>query len=278
MFARFSRATATSRAIIRLGLSSVESGPCRPHGAFSRADLSRLSSSVEGRNIFRPVVIHRSGISKCRVVTKRHHCHTSGVTGEAAVPTVIHSLGRRRVVRVTILRGLRERSLAPLRRTRTCGALVRGLGLARTRISRHLKGSHPCVTGCLHLLDLPGTIGSFLRGNDLSVKRTEALLSMGSGGGLITLTRGAIGRNLAIHRLRDVIGRVGNRGSGRGGIEGPTGLSPCLGRDRRLLHRGFDAGITVGDDRGANGNGVRVSCLSGSSLGHVLRVLSVALS
>lgn len=262
----------------RVPLSRVHPGPCRPQGAFSSSALQRLTSSVVLGNIVRPIVLHRSDIGNCRVVTNRHHIHTSHLTNGAAVPTVIHRFSRATVVRITVLRGLRQRSLAPLRRTRNCRALVGGLGLARISITRQLNGDHPCVTGRLHLLGLPRSIGKVLRRKLVSVKRTHALLNLGSRSLVDRLTGQTTRRNVAIQRLRLLIRRLGGPnsitggGGGGGGRAGPM----CVGRDRRHLVSGFKASMRVSD--GNRGNGVRVRCLSPTSLAQVLSVLRVSLS
>lgn len=264
----------------RVRLATVQPGPCRPQHAFSRTTLRRLTTSVGRSNIFRPVVLQRPSpsLGHCRIVTNRQHFQTSGLTNGAAVPTVMQAVDSSRVVRITILRGLRHRSLAPLRRTRTCRSLVSHLRLARTRITRGLNGDQPCVTGCLQLLKLPRPIGSVLRSRHLSVKRTHALLKLGSRQTLIGLTRHTIGRGLAIQRLRRLITRrgraIGSTGPTGGGtaIGGPT----CIHRTRRRLRDQFNAGIIVATN-GQN-NGIRVPCASSSSLAQVLSLLKIGFS
>lgn len=252
----------------RIGVGSVHPGPCRPHGIFRGRTVRRLGRSVLRRKVLRPVVIH-GDVGNCRVMIKRHHCQTTGRTGLREIPIIVQRLGRRRVVRLTILRGLRHRSLAPVRRTTTCRLLVRGLGIARRRLTGHLKGDEPRVTGRVHLLSLPPGVRNLVSSKGVSVNRNETLLNLQGGRGLRTLIRGAIGSNLGIHRLRRLVRRLGSISHRAGGptIRG----SVFVGRHRSSLERQFKAAIRVG--RSGGGKGVRVRFFSGRSLRHVVRLL-----
>ncbi len=160
---------------------------------------------------------------------------------------MIGSTSGRRLVRVTLVRGLRHRSLGPIRRTFNCHSLVSTFNLARRRITAHVNGSHATIAGTLHLLGLGSGRLRTLHGNLVATNRTEALVAIRSGRlhrGVLATTRG----NTSIHRLREVSRLTGGS---RGAIGGARGGGLC-DRIRLSLGDRLRQGIGVAP---ANGNG-----------------------
>lgn len=136
----------TREGVALISITGVRPDGCGPHGHFSRANLSRLTRDVGRRNMLRPVAIHPvTSASHCRVIFNRHECHTSIVTNLRRIPTVVSRLSSRRTRRVTIARGLRHGSIAPARRTGTCGRLVSDKERAMRALSILFNGDRGCV-------------------------------------------------------------------------------------------------------------------------------------
>lgn len=185
------RPTDTTR---RLLVGGVTTGPCRPHYGFSRRGLRRLTTSVGRFNIIRPMIIH-GGNEDCRLITNRHHLHTTNLTKLAGIPTVIGSCSSTGVVRVTLVRGVRHRSLGPVRRTRNLHHLVRRFGLARRRATRGMNHDHDTIAGVLHLLGLPRRMRGRVVGNILAVNRTGRLLKLPGARRVYRITRTVVTGN-----------------------------------------------------------------------------------
>lgn len=266
-----------SSSVGRVRLSGVAIGPGRPHRRFSPITLRRLTSSVSRVNVVRPVALHGLDSSRCRVVTNRHHFHTSRLTKLADVPTCVHATSSRGIVRVTLVRGVRHRSLGSMRVTLTCRRLLRRCKLARRHLDRHINGGHAAVTGCLHLLGLPTPIRVKLRGGRVSVKRTHTLMALNSPGLRIGVFRRVLRRKCSMHGIRRVMGSLDrNRDIGdnnHGVTPGHTGLPRRFGVLGRRLSNFFDAGIRLAYSRG-KGNGVDVPFGGRRRLRHVVNVLS----
>lgn len=266
-----------SSSVGRVRLDGVSIGPGRPHHRFSPITLRRLTSSVTRVNVVRPVALHRLDRSSCRVVTKRHHCHTSVRTKLGSVPTCVHATSSRGMVRVTLVRGVRHRSLGSLRVTLTCRRLLRRCTLARRQLDRHMKGGHAAVTGCLHLLGLPTRVRMTLGGHRVSVKRTHTLLSLSSPGARVHVFGRVRSRNCSIHGIRRVIGTLDDNraiSDNKGGVgPGNSGLSRRCALLRDRLYKFFNSGMRLSYATG-KGNGVDVPFGGRRSLRQVVRVLS----
>lgn len=266
-----------SSSVGRVRLSGVSMGPGRPHHRFSPVTLRRLTSSVTRVNVVRPVALHGLGRSSCRVVTNREQCETSVLTNLGAVPTCVHATSSRGIVRVTLVRGVRHRSLGSLRVTLTCRRLVRRCRLARRHLDRHVNGGQAAVTGCLHLLGLPTPVRMTLGGGRVSVKRTHTLLALRSPGGRVHVFGRAITRKCSIHGIRRVMGTLtGNRdvGDKKGAVStGNARLSRRCSVLRGRLYGFFKAGMRL-SYAGGKGKGVDVPFGDSTSLREVVRVLS----
>lgn len=143
-----------SGGILRVPVVGVEPGGTRPHGAFSRARLTTLSTSVDRGNVLRPLSIEGVSTTRCRLITNRHHLETSILTKLQGIPYVILGYSRGRSTVCTLLRGLRQDSLNVFRRTHKVSGLVEHCNLARRRTTGQLNGDRSAVTGGLELLHL----------------------------------------------------------------------------------------------------------------------------
>lgn len=247
-----------------LDVSRVIEGPGRPEGAFSRSGLTRLTSSVERGNILRPVLIEE-GNRGCRVITNRHHCRTDGLTKLGRVPTIIHRVSSSGMFRLTLVRGLRESSLSPVRRTGNCGRLLADQDLARRRLTGVLSGSHSTVTGALELVSLPMRIRRVVRRKLLATNRTHTVLTIPSRRKEVGLTGGIIARDLAMERARGLTPLFSIR---RARAEAEITTPRSFGHTTQRLEGVLSAGIGIG--RIHNGGGVRVRFGSRSRLTQVL--------
>lgn len=177
---------------------------------------------------------------------------------------------RRRVIRVSLVRGVRERGLGPVRRTVTCGELLGRFGLGRSRITRQISGDEATIAGSVELLGLGSEIRRVVVSSVVDANRTETLLTVRSRRRRCVLTGGVFSRGLDIHRARGLIGTLGGPGGRRGGPR-MRGRFMCAGLRRRvgdLVNAGMDIRTGTG-----KGKGVRVRCCSPSSLREVCRLL-----
>lgn len=186
---------------------------------------------------------------------------------------MVGGLAGRRVVRVSLVRGVRERSLGPVRRTLTCGHLLRRFGLGRSSITREMSGDEATIAGSVHLLGLGRGMRRVIVSRVLAANRTETLLKVRSRGRRCIMTRRVFSRGLDIESARGLIGslRGGGGGAGSRGPIGPRVRTVC-GSLRRGLGGGVKAGILVGEG-GRGSKGVRVRCCSRSRLSEVMGVL-----
>lgn len=155
-------------------LVGVRPDGCGPHGRFSRTDLTRLTRDVHRRKMLRPVNIHPViSASHFRVVFKRHECHTTLVTRLARVPTIVLRISSRATTRVTIARGLRHGSIAPVRRTGTCRGLVRDNHCSIRSLTIRFNGGRGCVHAHLGFMSLVPRVTRLLRGSRVAVDMTD---------------------------------------------------------------------------------------------------------
>lgn len=196
------------------------------------------------------------------------------MTKVGRVPIVVGGLAERRVVRVSLVRGVRERSLGPVRRTLTFGQLLARFGLGRSRMTRQISGDEATIAGTVQLLGLGRGMRRVIVSRVLAAKRTHTLLKVRSRRRRCVVTRGVFSRGLDIQSARGLMGDLRGRGGG-GGRRG-RGVSPGLRTICRSLRRRvgnvLKAGMYVG--RGSTGGkGLRVRCCSRSRLSQVVSVV-----
>lgn len=232
--------------------------------------MGTLTRSVGRRNIIRPVVME-GGSDKCRLVTNRHHLETTRLTKLIRVPTLIHSCDSRRATRVTLVRGLRHRSLGPLRRKLTCRQVVDRCRFARRGVTGLVNGDHSCIAGVVQLLRLSRRMGDLLLRQGLATKRTHPLLKLRAPTRRVALTHQVIRRSLSTQHVRRVLH---HRGSKRG--QGPTsGTSTCLHTLRRSLIGTMKShmGVGIKGKGGDRENAVSVSFGDSGRFRHVAGLL-----
>lgn len=213
--------------------------------------------------VLRPVAIER-GSSGCRLVTKREEFETTGLTGLRTIPTVVGGVSSRSSTILTLLRGLRERSLGFVRRTVNCRGLVGRRRFARRRLTRGLNGGRSAVTGGLEVLELPGDMGVGLMRGGLARERTETLLGLPARRLVGRILSGMVGGRLAMGGARGVVGSLLRRlrdprsSSGGRGVGKAVNVEVCLGAVGRTFSTVVNAKVRTGCGRMSGNSCVRI--------------------
>ncbi len=182
-------------------------GPTRPHGRFPLRKLIRLTRDVDRGKVLRPLAMAFARKGPI-LVTKRQQLHTTHVTNLQRMPYIRVAISRRAERILTLIRGLRQRSVGYFRITSNVGQLVASYRLARYRITAQLNCSRSTITGGLHLLHLTPRRQRVLLTTNLARHRTHTLLQLSATTThQLTLTH-VTRKGLAITRDRHLIRSV----------------------------------------------------------------------
>lgn len=243
---------ATTR-ILLLPRSDVLPGPSRPEGQFSCSRLRNLTRDVQRGKVLRPMAIHEeasNGGIGFRLITNRHELHTTELIKLAGVPTVRASTSRGDSTILSLVRGLRQRSLGFFRRTRTIRELIRGCSVDHRRTTSGLNETRSALSGGLELLQLPRRVQCAVRGTKLARHRTETLLALRGSIRHRETLRVVASQRLGIRRDRHLVRRVlGHEGGGGpvGNVHSVEIFVGALGRTMRTVHETNVSTSTTGD-------------------------------
>lgn len=177
-----------SNSIFWIEVEKIVPNPFQPRREFDEAKLRELADSIRMYGVLQPLVVTRKEImredgafsSEYELIAGERRLRASKLAGLTQVPVIIRSGEETELMKLelAIIENLQREDLNPVDRALAFRQLSDAFGLSHGQVAQKVGRSREYVSNSIRLLQLPETILSALRVNDISDGHARTLLML----------------------------------------------------------------------------------------------------
>lgn len=169
-------------------VEKIVPNPYQPRREFDEAKLKELGESIRMYGMLQPLTVTRRELmeedgsfrSEYELIAGERRLRAAKLMGLEQVPVIIRSDEESEMMKLelAIIENLQREDLNPVDRARAFKQLMEQFGLTHTQIAKKMGRSREYVANSVRLLQLPETILSALRANEISDGHARTLLML----------------------------------------------------------------------------------------------------
>jgi len=161
----------------RVDIMLIDRNPNQPRVDFDPAELDALSASLSTHGLLQPIVVRPHG-ERYQIIAGERRFRAAVRAGWSDIPVHILNVEDRQMAELALTENLQREDLNPLEKA---AAFVRYLELysgTHEELAARLELKRTTVTNFIRLLDLPDTIQTMLRKEELTAGHARTLLPL----------------------------------------------------------------------------------------------------
>jgi len=220
----------TSGSMLReLPVGRIRPNQYQPRKQFDEESLSSLVDSIKAVGILQPILVREVGPGEFELIAGERRFRAARRAGLQVVPALVHTADDAASLEQALVENLHREDLNPLDEAGAYQQLIEEFDLTHEEVARKVGRSRAAITNSLRLFQLPPAVQRHVRDGRLSAGHARALLGTPDREAQELLADDAIGRNLSVRALEELV-RESQR-SAEEGLE-ELGLGGAAGSKR----------------------------------------------
>ena len=160
-----------------LPLESLQPGKFQPRRVFTKDILDDLVASIKTKGVLQPLLVRQIGNNRYEIIAGERRWRASKEAGLTQVPVIIKDFNDEETLEVSLIENLQRQDLNPLEEAQGYQRLMDEFKRTQEELARVVGKSRSYVANMLRLLDLPGTVKTYLDKGDITAGHARALLN-----------------------------------------------------------------------------------------------------
>ncbi|MCL2068488.1 MAG: ParB/RepB/Spo0J family partition protein [Oscillospiraceae bacterium] len=165
-------------AVSTLKISQIEPNRHQPRRMFDEASLMELADSIRLHGILQPLVVRPLTGGGYQIVAGERRWRACRMAGKTEVPVIIRELDDPQTLEIAIIENLQREDLSVIELAGGYKALMENFNMTQEQVAEKVGKSRPVIANTIRLLNLPGPVIEFVRGNKITQGHAKALLAI----------------------------------------------------------------------------------------------------
>jgi len=178
----------------------------QPREEFNKEKLDELILSIKEKGVVQPILI-RPSADGYELIAGERRLRAVRSLGFSEIPAVIKDVDDMNAMELSLIENIQREELNAIEEARAYQRLIDEFNFTQEMVGQAVGKDRATVANSLRLLTLPKKVQELLSKNLLSPGHAKVLLSVGSAGDQISLSKKIVQKDISVRALENIIRR-----------------------------------------------------------------------
>ena len=163
---------------LEVDINSIKPNPRQPRTIFDDESLKELSDSIREIGILQPPVVRKIVENQYELIMGERRLRAAKLAGLSTIPVIIRETSDNELLREALIENIHRSNLNSLQEAAAYSQMLDDFGLTHDELAKRIGKSRPVISNTLRLLNLPASVQKRLASGAISAGHARALLGL----------------------------------------------------------------------------------------------------
>jgi ParB family chromosome partitioning protein len=190
---------------LEVDINSVQPNSKQPRTYFDEEALKELAASIKEVGVMQPPVVRRIGENSYELIMGERRLRASKLAGLKTIPVILRASSDNEMLREALLENIHRSQLNPLEEAAAYQNLLNDFNYTHEELAAKIGRSRSLVTNTLRLLNLPASVQRRVAIGVLSAGHARALLSLADSSEIEALANRIVAEGLSVRATEEIV-------------------------------------------------------------------------
>jgi ParB family chromosome partitioning protein len=190
---------------LEVDINSVQPNSKQPRTYFDEEALKELAASIKEVGVMQPPVVRRTGENSYELIMGERRLRASKLAGLKTIPVILRASSDNEMLREALLENIHRSQLNPLEEAAAYQNLLNDFNYTHEELAAKIGRSRSLVTNTLRLLNLPASVQRRVAIGVLSAGHARALLSLADNSEIEALANRIVAEGLSVRATEEIV-------------------------------------------------------------------------